>query len=296
MLVSGNFSYQDKKAVPLLVGGEPDLNLIELYDLQKGRFIDKNDLDEKRKVVVIGKTVASDLFEEKDPLGKKVKINQEEFEVIGVIKTESVSNIGIDANLLAVIPISVSKEMFKTNRVNRILLQVKTKNDINRVQKEVADLLKKRHQNNEDFSVLTQKDILTMFDEILSLVTALLSGIAAISLIVGGVGIMNIMLVSVTERTREIGIRKAVGATSGNILVQFLIEAAVISLIGGGIGVVISFIVSFLVGIYTPINPEITLWAILLAFGVSVGVGIIFGIMPAIKAARKNPIEALRYE
>lgn len=144
--------------------------------------------------------------------------------------------------------------------------------------------------------MLTQDDLLGLFDIVINLITALLSGIAAISLAVGGIGIMNIMLVSVTERTKEIGIRKAMGATSGNIMVQFLVEAAMISLIGGALGILLAWIGTIMVSSFSPIAPVITSYALFLAFFVSIGVGIVFGVAPAVKAARKDPIQALRYE
>ena len=152
------------------------------------------------------------------------------------------------------------------------------------------------HSGSEDFTILTQEDLLGLVNNILTILTTLVTAIAAISLVVGGIGIMNIMLVSVTERTREIGLRKAVGASNFAILFQFLIEAVVISILGGAIGVMFAFVGTEILAAKTVLKPEITGFAILLAFGVCVGVGIIFGLAPAIRAARKDPIDALRYE
>lgn len=295
-LVSGTLIYQDKEVMPMLVGAEEGLEFTSLYKLSSGRFLLDEDVKQKKKYIVIGQTVADDLFGQEDPLGKKVIVQKEEFEVIGVVATESISNMDIDANLVAVIPISLSSKIWDSNRVTRIFIQARSKDEIKIAQEKIKELLLTRHDNKEDFSVVTQEDMLAMFDRVLGLVTVLLSGIAAISLVVGGVGIMNIMLVSVTERTREIGIRKACGATNGNILGQFLIEAAMISLLGGGIGILLSGLVSFIVRRISALVPEITLPVIFLAFGISCTIGIIFGIAPAIRASRKDPIEALRYE
>jgi len=296
MFVGGNFSYGDKKAVPMLVGSEPTLQFIGFYNLNRGRFIDDQDMNDKNKIVVIGDTIVKDLFGEEDPLEKKIEINKEEFEVVGTMKTEGLSSMGIDANLMAVVPITVAEDLFDTDKLNRITMQARNKDEVGDIQNKIRELLLEKHEGSEDFSVMTQEDMLAMFEQIIGLITSLLSGIAAISLLVGGIGIMNIMLVSVTERTREIGIRKALGATSGNIMIQFLIEATVISLIGGGLGVGFSYAASYFISKYSPIEPQITLNALILAFSISVIVGIVFGVAPAVKAARKDPIEALRYE
>lgn len=296
MFVGGNFSYEDKNAVPMLVGSEPSLEFIDFYNVNSGRFISSEDMENKNRVVVIGDTIVKDLFEQASPLEEKIKINKEEFEVVGTMKTDGLSSMGIDANSMAVIPITVAEEIFETDKLNRITMQASDSDNVENIRGEIRELLLEKHEGNEDFSVMTQQDMLAMFEQIIGLITTLLSGIAAISLLVGGIGIMNIMLVSVTERTREIGIRKALGATSGNIMVQFLIEATVISLIGGGLGVGLAYVGSYFIAKYSPIEPQITMHALILAFSISVFVGIVFGVAPAVKAARKNPIEALRYE
>ncbi len=297
MMLSGTLKYEGKEAFPFLVGGEQELEFMNLYNVADGRFLNEQDNIEMKKVVVVGKTVAADLFGEgEDPLSKIVVIGKDEYEIIGVMETESLSTVGIDANSMAVMPIQTAAKAFDNNKLHRIMLSVSEGYEIDERSEAIKNFMIERHEGVEDISVLTQEDILSTLDLVLGLMTALLSGIAAISLVVGGIGIMNIMLVSVTERTKEIGIRKAMGATAGNILTQFLTEAAVLSLIGGGIGVGLSYFASFLLKSFTDIAPEITPSSILMAFTISVLIGIIFGVAPAVKAARKDPIEALRYE
>ena len=193
MFVGGNFIYEDKKAVPMLVGSEPSLENIGFYDLNTGQFISDNDLDNKNKVVVIGNTIVKDLFAENNPLEKRIEINKEEFEVIGTMKTEGLSSMGIDANLMAVIPITVAEEMFETDKLNRITMQARNKDDVSYIQNQIRELLLEKHEGNEDFSVMTQEDMLAMFEQIIGLITTLLSGIAAISFLAGTLWIVLII-------------------------------------------------------------------------------------------------------
>ena len=297
-MLPGILSYEDQKSTPFLLGSEQDLELTRLYKVVQGHYLTGEEVRNRERKIVIGKSVAENLFGEADPLGKIIKINQEEFEVVGIIESTASSalSFNMDYNQIAVIPLTVSSEMFDTTRVVRILMEAQNRDAVEVAKKKIEDLLLQRHAGNKDFSVLTQEDMLSMFDKLLKIMTGFISGIAAISLLVGGVGIMNIMLVSVAERTREIGIRKAVGATPWAILWQFLVEAVVLSVLGAILGLIAASGIGLVVESQIDISPVFTLEAILLGLGLGVGVGIIFGIAPAIRAARKDPIEALRYE
>lgn len=294
-LITSQISYKDKKIYPLTMGVDPDIAFTSLYEIRSGRMFNIDEVEKKERLVVVGTSVAKEL-EEGEIVGKKIIINGLEFEVVGTIKTAAQAQLSVDTNELALIPITIAQDLGKTDRINRLLIQVKGREDVDKVAKQVKEILLKRHNNVEDFSVLTQEELLGTVSTILSLLTSLLAGIAAISLLVGGIGIMNIMLVSVTERTREIGIRKAVGATRFNILSQFLTEAVVLSLVGGGLGIAVASLGTFLIAKIASVPTLISLDSVILAVGVSIAVGLFFGIAPAIRAALKDPIEALRYE
>ncbi|MEW6407923.1 MAG: ABC transporter permease [Patescibacteria group bacterium] len=298
-LLGGVVSAGDVKSpTTMSLGVSEDFFAIVDDKLSEGRFFDKNDNEEKNKVAVIGYTTRKKLFNDNKALGEKIKVYNQDFEVIGVLEKEeeAASLGGMDFNNVAIIPYNTAVDITKNEQIFRIFAKAKSANQVDRAKDRIKEVMLAQHKGNDDFSVLTQKDLVSMFGSIMDLLTVMLSGIGAISLFVGGIGIMNIMLVSVTERTREIGIRKAIGATNFNILLQFLIEAITLSFWGGVFGLVLSFGAAFAIGKFTPISPDISLFSIILAVGVSLGVGIFFGLAPAIKASRKDPIEALRYE
>ncbi|HEX2924597.1 MAG TPA: ABC transporter permease [Chloroflexota bacterium] len=278
-----------------------------------GTFITKQNVDSKSSVAVLGANVAASLFPEQDPLDQSVDISfgnrRIRFRVIGVLESKGSQAMGNQDDLIFVPLTTLQSRVFvsRTARggrnVSTINVQVTSEDPavMAAAVQNIGDLLRERHHTiQDDFTIMSQEDMLATANQVTGVMTMLLGAIAGISLVVGGIGIMNIMLVSVTERTREIGIRKAVGAKRRDILVQFLVESVVVSVAGGAIGVIIGTGLSSLIGsldlggqkIPAMVAPD----AILLAFGVSTAIGVFFGIYPASRAARLNPIEALRYE
>ncbi len=261
--------------------------------VEKGRFFSESDADKNEKVVVLGFKLASELFGNIDPIGKTVKINNQSFEVLGVAEEKGGSFGGPSFDTYVYMPIGTAFKLFDTDTVVQIVAKAKDKDKLPEAIVAVENELGKRLKDDE-FSVIDQSQILDTINQILGVLTLGLGGIASISLVVGGIGIMNIMLVSVTERTREIGLRKALGATPNLILLQFLTEAALLSLLGGLIGIGIAYLGSLLLQSFFP--AKVTMDAVALAFGVSTAVGLVFGAAPARRAAQLSPIEALRYE
>lgn len=284
-----------------IIGTTPEYQRVQNSYVVQGAFITETDVIYKEKVCIIGQTVLREIMGgDPNPIGKILKINNNSFRIIGVMK-EKGSMGPWDQDNRVYVPLSTAqKRLFGMDYLGRIDVEVNSKEEMPAAQAEIELLLRRQHKlptsKESDFSVSEQTEFLQMLEETGSSFTYLLAGIAAVSLIVGGIGIMNIMLVSVTERTREIGTRKAVGAKSRDILMQFLVESVVLSMIGGTVGIMAGIggarLISRLAGWQTSIAPD----AILLAFLFAASVGIFFGIYPARKAARLNPIEALRYE
>ncbi|MFA5895102.1 MAG: ABC transporter permease [Candidatus Shapirobacteria bacterium] len=258
-----------------------------------GRWFTKEEYDKKDSVVVLGHTIANDLFPQSQALGKKVIIKSKNFKVIGVLDKKGSSFGGPDVDSQAFTPLDNVFDITGNNHLQRILIKTQDKNDVPYVKKEVEKILLKKYEKDA-FTVFDSSQLLDSINSIIGALTTGLAGIAAISLVVGGIGIMNIMLVTVSERTREIGLRKAIGAYPRAILVQFLIEAVILSCAGGFIGILLGFLGSLAINKFFP--ASVTLSSILIAFGVSATVGIIFGVAPARKASKLSPIEALRYE
>jgi len=253
------------------------------------------------KVIVLGNKVSKDLFGDIDPVGRIIKVQSTDFTVIGVLQEQKESNISSNnSNTSIFIPDYTALEVFKTEFYNSFTVTASADDQIEAAKSKIQETLLADHSITDvklkDFSIITSEDLLSTVNTITTLLTSLLSGIAAISLLVGGIGIMNIMLVSVTERTREIGLRKAVGANTRDILMQFLIEAVLVTVIGGVFGLLFGYGLSQLAGRLLGFNGIITTESVILAIGVSSIIGIIFGIYPAAKAASLNPIDALRYE
>jgi len=258
--------------------------------IKRGVFFNRNEVNASSKVVVIGSEVEKELFSNQDPVGKSLKIDDKVFLIVGVAAEKGSS---LDRRVF--LPYTTAKKYFNIQRFSGLVMRAKSSENIESAIKRVEIALL-RDLDEDEFTVISQKDLLGSFTNILSTITLGIGAIAAISLLVGGIGIMNIMLVTVTERTREIGLRKAVGATPNNIASQFLIEATALSVLGGFIGMGLAAITVFLVRTYANFDAVIPYWALLLAFFFSLLVGVLFGTYPAIKAAKKDPIEALRYE
>jgi len=258
----------------------------------RGRFINESQVLGVRKACTLGTTVVEDLFGDIDPLGQKVLLGGQRFTVVGIME-EKGSSLGQDMDDVVYIPITTAQRVFGTDRVGVILVSAHSPELVKRTFYQIESILSKKYSEN-DFSVQSQEEALQTLQRVLGILTLMLGGIAGISLLVGGIGIMNIMLVSVTERTREIGIRKAVGARTYDILLQFIIEAVTLSVFGGIIGILMGTAGSVVVERFLP--SQITAWSIFAAFGFSAAVGIFFGVYPAFKASRLDPIVALRYE
>lgn len=270
-------------------GNYPKIISIKITD---GKFFNDAEASSGRKVAVIGTTVASTLFGGASPLNRQIDISGQRYNIVGLAGSRG-STFGIDQDNSVLIPLPAAQRQFGIDRLNTIYVSAASSEDVKSVQAKAQTTLKKR-LSEDDFSIQTQEQTLSTISQITGVLTAALGGIAAISLIVGGIGIMNIMLVSVTERTREIGLRKALGARSRNIQNQFLIEAITLSALGGTIGILLGIILSLIIGRF--FTTTITWWSIVLSFGFSCIVGIIFGVAPAIRASKLDPIQALRYE
>ena len=262
--------------------------------VERGSFFTAADVEARRRVAVLGADPAEALFPDRDPLGREVTIGGLRFRVIGVLSRVGTA-LGVDRNAETFIPVTVAQRMLGVSRVDAIAVKAPTPGDIPAEQALIKQVVSRAHPE-QDYQVLTQEDILGVVGRILSVLTLVLASIAGISLLVGGVGVMNIMLVSVSERTREVGLRKAVGARTRDVLRQFLLEAVALTVSGGAVGIALGIAGALLVARLSPVPAAITGWSVALAFGVSVAVGVFFGVYPARKAARMQPVVALRYE
>lgn len=284
-----------KRRLTLVSGTTESYNEVRNTPLAIGDFLSRGDVAGYRDVVVLGDIVRRELFGDSNPLGKTVKINNRSFKVIGAMQKKGYT-LTINNDDRVFIPITVAEELFDTKQVSMIFIQALNPASVSEAVEDTRRVISRRH-GKRDFAVSEQKDILSTFEGITGTLTGMLGGIAGVSLIVGGIGIMNIMLVTVTERTREIGIRKAVGAKRRDIMAQFLMESMFISSFGGLIGIGAGLTGARLLKDIIPKLPTvISPWSVVTAFSFAVLVGLFFGIYPARKAARLDPIEALRYE
>lgn len=277
-----------------IIGTNEDYLEIEGQKLKSGRFITRLDLENSDKVAVIGAAVEKKLFEGVDPLGKTIKVKGVNFTIVGTL--ESVMNAAEGTkDDYVFIPVNVAQRTLKIKNITMFIAEASSQDTVDLAKQKIEDYLYSVYKDKDDYILFTQESILSMLGDVSSIMMLILGSIATISLVVGGIGIMNIMLVSVTERTREIGIRKAIGAKKKDILVQFLIEALMLTGIGGIIGIILGLItIKYGIGSISLITPVYSLSWTLAAFLISLTIGVVFGIFPAYKAAKLNPIDALR--
>lgn len=282
-----------------IIGVTADYPQVRNVSVEQGSFIAENQLRGISRVAVLGPTVAKDLFADSDPIGKTIRINKVNFKVIGVLQTKGSGGFFNPDDTVFVPLTTMQKILAGDDFLSTIAVSVVSKELMAQVQEEATFTLAEKHRvdpQSPDFSIVSQADILGTLTQVTDTFTIFLAAVAGISLIVGGIGIMNMMLTTVTERTREIGLRKAIGAKRRDINLQFLAEAVALTFIGGLAGVLLGWIISIAVSSIAGIATSVSISSVLLAFGVSAFIGIVFGYYPARRASRLNPIEALRYE
>jgi len=290
-LGTGTAGYGDRTRDVTVIGTTNEVMAIRQLKMGIGRFLPPGVTD--APVAVLGAKIQTELFGSKNPLGEVLRVGNYRFRVIGVIAPRGTS-IGMNLDEVVEIPVDTALRMFNRTSLFRVMAEVRSHQEIDTARKKAVEVLKERHGGEEDVTVLTQDAVLATFNQILNILTAALAGIAAISLSVAGIGIMNVMLVSVSERTREVGLLKALGVTAGQIVRVFLIEAAIISTAGGVLGLAAGIGAGRLLHhIYPDFPVEAPLWAVTAALAVSISVGLLFGSLPARRAARLDPVEAL---
>ena len=293
--------YQSKNWTTTVSGVSSNFQDVNNWTMAEGRFISSKNVENRERVAVVGQTVVKNLFAGEDPVGKEIRVKNIPFRVIGVLNSKGNGTMGNDQDDVIFIPYTTAMERVEgVDYLRMIYVVANDDNGIDRLQSDIENLLRVRHSikdtNLDDFNIQNMKSIMETMEQTTGTLTLFLGAVAAISLVVGGIGIMNIMLVSVTERTREIGIRKALGATYFVIVIQFLIEAVVISLMGGLIGIALGIGASKLIGLASGMSTVISVPTLVLSFAFSMAIGLVFGIYPARKAAKLNPIDALHYE
>jgi putative ABC transport system permease protein len=296
-IIAGNQNWQTR-----IQGTDVEFPMIRSWGMKYGTFFSTQDVTSATKVVVLGSLVSTNLFgEDVDPAGQIVRIKNQPFKVVGVLESKGSGTGFEDQDDTAMVPYTTAqKKLMGIQHIQNITVSASSANAVASTAEAITELLRTRHKimpgDTDDFMVRTLEEMAAMRTETTRTMTALLAGIAGVSLLVGGIGIMNIMLVSVTERTREIGLRMAIGARGSDVLMQFLVEAVVLSLFGGGIGIALGFGISWGVTEFLTWPTAISTDAVALAFGFSAMIGIFFGFYPATKAAKLDPIEALRFE
>jgi putative ABC transport system permease protein len=294
-------TYRNKNTNINVIGTTPEFLPVRQFDVGKGRFLTNLDIQRSNQVAVLGGTLADRLFGNTNPVGQQLRLKNVSFQVIGVLQAKG-SSLGVDYDDAALIPVTTMANRIagRTSpygiELTYLVAAAKNADSVDAAEFQITNLLRLRHKltGEDDFSIRTQKDAMETVGKITGALTVMLAAIAGISLFVGGIGVMNIMLVSVTERTQEIGLRKAIGAREQDILIQFMIEAVILSAAGGVLGTLIGVGGSLLVGAVTPLQAGVSPVAILMAVSVSGGIGLFFGVVPARRAAKLDPIVALR--
>jgi len=307
VVVVANISYGKETYRPTILGWNPNFmgDIFNIYP-DEGVFFGENEIKSRSSVAVIGSKVKKELIGDEPALGKKIKIKGRKFRIVGVLPPRGqVAFFNIDETVL-IPPTTAQKYLLGIDYYNEVLVRAKSPDDVERTVQDIKTTLRETHgitdPSNDDFFIVTPTGMIKQIGTILDMLTVFLSSVVAIALVVGGIGVMNIMLVSVTERTREIGLRKSLGATTKDILMQFLVEAIFLTLLGGAIGIILGSALSLLVSvimtnIYGLVWPFVfPVFASLLGLGMSIIVGVVFGIYPARQASLKSPMEALRYE
>ena len=293
--------YKSAVAETNIAGSNTDFPDVRLYRVEHGRFFDEKDLKTSRRVAVIGPTAVKNIFGEEDPVGQTIRIKSIPFKIIGVFAVKGLDTNGTDQDDIILVPITtLMRRILNQTYINTIYVKADRRENIERIVEEIREVLRREHrireENEDDFSIVSQLDIEELKRETSEMFTRLIVGVAAISLIVGGVGILAVMLISVKERTREIGVRRAVGATRRDVIRQFLMESVTIGLLGGGVGITLGVGLTLALTRWGPWTLLLDVPAIFIATAVCLLIGTVFGIFPAVKASRLDPMESLTVE
>ncbi len=292
----GAVRFENRQRDTMVIGVGPAFSDLRNMHVDVGSFIREEDVDSRRRVVVLGRLVVKELFGDENPLGKPVRIADGRFRVVGILEHKGTS-LGFDLDDLVFIPATTAQDLFGQESLTQIVTAARSKDEVTVAIDEIEETLARRRNGDKTFTVQSQDDLMNVFGTLTRAMTWALLAIASVSLVVGGIGIMNIMFVSVRERTREIGVRRALGATRLDVLLQFLIESLVLATAGGLVGLGLGLGVVRLVNAYAPSVPlRFSPWIAAIAFGAAFLVGVVSGVVPARRAARLDPVDALRYE